>query len=109
MLEFTTSERKLGKRTLFSVLFPYFNVCGTYYLTEAVCSLAGLGAWALSLMIKLASDWFRAWMLLSDWSQLTSDDRAKKVAKEFLNETGSQQKGPVKTGQEKKSQKIYCK
>ena len=73
---------KLGKKNFVSVLFPYFNVCGKYYLTEAE-------AWALSLMMKLHSDWFRTRMLPCDWSHLTSD---KKVAKEFLNETGSEQK-----------------
>ena len=85
-------RKEVGKKNFVSVLFPYFNVCGKYYLTEAV-----FPAWALSLMMKLVADWFRARMLPRDWSNLTSDDRAKKVAKEFLNETGSEQKGQGKT------------
>ena len=54
-------------------------------------------AWALSLMMKLVPDWLRARMLPRDWSHLTYDDRAKKVAKEFLNETGSERKEQGKT------------
>ena len=56
-------------------------------------------------MKRLASDWFIAWIPPSDWSKLTSWKRAKKVAKEFLNETGSEQRGPVKIRHKKHKDK----
>ena len=68
---------EVGKKNFVSVLFPYFNVCGKYYLTEA-------GAWALSLMMKLVADWLRTLLLPCDWPHLTIDDRAKKSCKRIF-------------------------